>query len=207
MLAPQAMATYVRFLVRCCATQDFTPATASAPAGSRIERVSSKTSFSAAQWRPCRRVRSRRHISGEAKRLLADLLHRHAVGEQTHVRQLDPPAGLERARHRVRILGLHADHLDLGPHALHVRGDAAREPTAADGHEDRIERTLVLPQDLHADRALARDHIGVVVRMHEHRVRALLQRERVRVGVAVGVTEQHDFRTARLDRGDLDVGW
>jgi hypothetical protein len=41
--------------------------------------------------------------------------------------------------------------------------------------------------------------------MHEHRVRALLQRERVRVGVAVRVAEQHDLRAARLDRGDLDV--
>ncbi len=49
MLAPHAIATYVRPLVLCRSTHAFIPATESAPAGSRIERVSSKTSFSAAQ--------------------------------------------------------------------------------------------------------------------------------------------------------------
>ena len=79
------------------------------------------------------------------------------------------------------------------------------EPAAADGDEDRVDRPLALAQDLHADRALAGDHVGIVVRMHEHGVRALLQRERVRVGVAVRVAVQHDLGAARFDRGDLDV--
>ena len=38
-------------------------------------------------------------------------------------------------------------------------GDAADEPAAADGDEDRVERPLALAQDLHADRALARDDV------------------------------------------------
>ena len=49
------------------------------------------------------------------------------------------------------------------------------------------------------------DDVGIVVGMHEHGARALLQRERVRVGIAVRVAVQHDLRAARLDRGDLDV--
>ncbi len=49
MFAPQATATSVRSLLPWRSTQDFRPAIASAPAGSRIARVSSKTSLIAAQ--------------------------------------------------------------------------------------------------------------------------------------------------------------
>jgi hypothetical protein len=72
-------------------------------------------------------------------------------------------------------------------------------PAAADGDEDRVDRPGALAQDLHADRALARDHVGIVVRMHEHRVRALLQFDRVRIGIAVRIAVQHDLR-ARAPR-------
>ena len=72
------------------------------------------------------RTISSTYRADEAERLLADLLHRDAVGEQPDVRELDAAARRERARHRVGVLGLHADHLDVGPHALHVRGDPAR---------------------------------------------------------------------------------
>jgi hypothetical protein len=63
----------------------------------------------------------------------------------------------------------------------------------------------MLAQDLHPDRALARDDVRVVIGVHEHGARRLLQLERVRVRVAVGVPAQHHFRAARLDRPDLDV--
>ena len=49
MLAPQAIATKVRSVTRWRSHHALTPAIASAPAGSRIERVSSNTSLSAAQ--------------------------------------------------------------------------------------------------------------------------------------------------------------
>ena len=81
----------------------------------------------------------------------------------------------------------------------------AISPPPPIGDEDRVDRPLVLAQDLHADRALPGDHVRVVVGMHERGARALLQRERVRVGVVVAVAVQHDLRAARLDRGDLDV--
>ena len=40
-------------------------------------------------------------LAAEPERLLADLLDRHAVGEQPNVRELDAPAGGDRLRHRV----------------------------------------------------------------------------------------------------------
>jgi hypothetical protein len=57
------------------------PATASAPAGSAMERVSSKMSWIAAQiWSVVTRMIHRR-TAREAKGLLADAPHGDAVGE------------------------------------------------------------------------------------------------------------------------------
>src|SRR6266540_3635905 len=144
-------------------------------------------------------------LACEAKRLLADLLHRDAVGEKPDVRELHAPPRLERARHRVGILRLHADDADLRAHALDIRGDAGDQAAAADRDEDRVEIALPLAQQLHADRALTGDHIGIVVRMHERRLRPALQLERMRVGVAVRIAVQHHLRAARGDRSDLDL--
>ena len=141
----------------------------------------------------------------ETKRLLADLLHRDPVGEQADMGEPDPATCGERARHRIRVLGLDSDHPDLGPHPLHVGGDAARQSAAADGDEDRVDGSLALAQDLHADRTLPRDDVRIIVGVHEHGARSLLQHERMRIRVAVRIAEQHRFRAPRLDGGDLDV--
>ena len=83
--------------------------------------------------------------------------------------------GRDRARHRVRLDRLHADDLHFGAHALDVRRDARDQAAAADRDEDRVERSLPLAQDLHADRALPGDDVRVVVRMNERGARLLLQ--------------------------------
>ena len=85
---------------------------------------------------------------------------------------------------------LHADDLDLGPRGLHRDGDAAREPAAADRHDDLGQVGDVL-QQLEAERALAGDDVGVVERVHEGHARlarALLGRRHAlldRVAAAV----------------------
>ncbi|CAJ6855767.1 DEAD/DEAH box helicase [Burkholderia pseudomallei] len=73
-------------------------------------------------------------------------------------------------------------------------GQGRREPAAADRHEDRVNRPLMLAQDLHRDRALARDHVRIVERMDEREAALGLHLHRVRVRVAV--------RFARLDHLD-----
>ena len=65
---------------------------------------------------------------------------------------------------------------------------------------------LVLAQDLHPDRALARDHVGVVERMDETETVRLLQFERMRIRVRIAFAEQHDIGAARLHRIDLHLG-
>ena len=98
--------------------------------------------------------------------LAPDFLHRDAVGEQADMVELDALSGLERARHRRRIDRLDADDFDGRTHALHIRGDAGDQAAAADRDEDRVDRARMLAQDLHADGALPRDHLGIVKGMN-----------------------------------------
>ena len=48
----------------------------------------------------------------------------------------------------------------------------AISPPPPIGDEDRVERALALAQDLHGDRALPGDHVGIVVGMDERGPRA-----------------------------------
>jgi hypothetical protein len=82
MFAPQAIATYVRFFVRCRSTHALTPAIASAPAAPDrarvledvLERRAGRVGIDANDLVDV--------LAHEAERFLADLLHRHAVGEE-----------------------------------------------------------------------------------------------------------------------------
>ena len=141
----------------------------------------------------------------EPKRLDADLLHRHAVGEEPDVWERDPAARAEGAIHRVRIGRLDTDDADLRPQPLHVRGDPADQPAAADGDEDRVDRLAQLPQDLHADRPLARDHVRVVVGVDERQLASAADAHRLGVGVVVRVALEDDRRPESGDGVDLDL--
>ena len=147
--------------------------------------------------------------AAEAKGLAPDLPHRRAVGEEPHLAQRDPTPGGQRARHGVRVDRLHADDLDLGAHRLDVGGDPRDEAATADGHEDRVQRTVllrvVLAEDLHPHRPLPRDHVGIVERVHEGQPAPALPDDGARVGVGVGVAEERDLRAERPHRLDLQL--
>ena len=81
----------------------------------------------------------------------------------------------------------------------------ADQPAAADRDEDRVDRLAQLAQDLHRDRALAGDHVGVVVGVDERQPAAPHDPHRLGVGVVVGVALEHDGRAERGDRVDLDL--
>ncbi|CAN7183700.1 hypothetical protein LJR034_000347 [Caballeronia sp. LjRoot34] len=104
---------------------------------------------------------------------------------------------------------MHADDADLRAHRFDVRRDARREPAAADGDEDGVDRALVLAQDFHRDGALAGDDVGVIERMNEGQATFCLQLDGVVVRVAIGFAVLHDFHgwTAERAHGvDLDLG-
>ena len=177
---------------------------ASAPAGSRIERVSSNTSLMAAHVAS---VSTRDHLvdipARQPEGLAADLLDRHAVGEEPHVRQRRPAcrrqASASWRRNRRAATPM---ILTSGRTRLMYAAMPRDEPAAADRDEDRIERVLALAQDLHADRALSRDHV------RDRRTDARTSRRScfcsalrfvVRIGVRIAV--QDHLGAARLHRG------
>jgi hypothetical protein len=63
----------------------------------------------------------------------------------------------------------------------------------------------MLPQDLHADRALPGDHVGIVVGMHEREPAAAFHAQGVRIRFVVRIAVQHHFRAARRDCVHLDA--
>ena len=151
-------------------------ATASAPAGSTMLRVSTNTSLMAAQTASVSTVMNSSTSSlRDAEGFLAHQLDGRAVGEQADVGQRHALVGGDRLHHGVGVVHLHADHLDLGAHRLDVVGHARDQAAAADGDEHRVQRALVLAQDFHRDGALAGDHVRVVERVHEGQALLLLQ--------------------------------
>ena len=143
--------------------------------------------------------------TGEPEGLDADLLHGDPVGEQADVGEDDASAGPQRALHRVGVRRLDADDADLGTEPFHVGGDAPDQPAAADRDEDGVDRLPQLAQDLHRDRPLARDHVDVVVGVHERQSPAANDSHRLGIGVVVGVALEHDGRSEGRDRVDLDL--
>jgi hypothetical protein len=164
-------------------------ASASAPAGSAIERVSSKMSLIAAQISS---VLDGDHLVDG----LADACGRSPCrsAPPPHRRRRCPPAAsttrrlaFSAASRQAASSGSTPITRTEGRSVLDVGGDAGDQPAAADRHEHRVERTRELAQDLHADRALAGDHVRVVVGMHEAhalrsrvRMRACMPRRRCR---------------------------
>ena len=64
----------------------------------------------------------------------------------------------------------------------------------------------VLAEDLHRDRALPGDDVGIVERVHERQPALLHQLDGVPVAVAVGLPCQHDLGSEGAHRLDLELG-
>ncbi|PMB70998.1 hypothetical protein BM221_003461 [Beauveria bassiana] len=102
-------------------------------------------------------------LAGEAKGLLADRLDGGAVGKQADLFEHDALAPLERLGHGVCVVGLDADNLDVGRHALHVDADAGNQAAAADAAKDGLDLGHVdLGKELVANGALSGNHVRVV---------------------------------------------
>ena len=141
----------------------------------------------------------------QAEGFTSNLLHRHAVGKKPDVVELHALPRVQRARHRGGVHRLDPDDADLRVDVLDVRGDAGNETAAAHRHEHRVDRLGMLPQDFHADRALAGDHVPIIVGMDEREPALRLDLEGLPVRLGIGVAMEHDVRAARGDRVDLDA--
>ena len=121
----------------------------------------------------------------DAKGFDAGLAHRDAVGEEAHAIEHHALAGRDRGLHGGGVVGLDADDLHVGPQELDKSRDAGSETAAADGNEDRLDRPGVLLQDLHPDRALARDDVRIVIGRHIGEAALLAER----LGMLGGLVE------------------
>ena len=137
---------------------------------------------------------------------LAHLAHRDPVREDPDVVERHAVAGRERPVHRVGLVGLDPHDLHPWHQGLDVAGDAGDEAAAAHRHEHRVELAPALAQDLLADRALARDHEGVVEGRDGDE--PALAHEDVAVGLGVGIAvAREDHLGAQVrDRLHLDLG-
>ncbi len=104
------------------------------------------------------------------------------------------------------ICGLDTDDRGLGPLLFYISCDTGNQAAATHRNEDRVDRLGVLAQDFDADRALARDHIEIVVGVNvdEALFFGLAPSQLVRFVVAVAV--QNDLCTECLHGLDLDRG-
>ena len=173
MFAPHATAT--RFAVAHAVTRHprpVAPAIASAPAGSSIgarvlEHVLQRRADGVgvhAHDLVHQLSRTRRKVS------LPTCFTATPSANRPTMRERHPAAGLApSAPSRRSPSGCTPITLIVGAQALHVRRDARDEPAAADRDEDRVYRLRAMPQDLDRDRALAGDHVRVVVGMNEGR--------------------------------------
>jgi hypothetical protein len=128
-------------------------------------------------------------VLAQAERLLSSHLHRHPIGKQSDLRQLDSLALLQGVVHGGGIHRFDPDDANVRPQPFDVRGNAGDESAAANGYEDGVDRSTVLPQDFHANGALSGNHRRIVIRMHK---RALFLRHQLgsvflclTVGIAV----------------------
>ena len=94
--------------------------------------------------------------------------------------------------------------LTRGYSLLDVGADAGDQAAATHRHEDRIDLTAGLLHDLHADGALAGDHVRIVERMHEGHVALARQRERLLIGGIEDVPVQHHLGSQIACRLHLD---
>lgn len=143
----------------------------------------------------------------DAEGFFAGGLDGRAVGEEAYVLEDYALAGLEGFDHGVCVVGFDADDAHVRRDALDVDAGAGDEAAAAHAAEDGLEVLQVrLPQQLHADGALAGDDIGVVEGRDGDEAVELLQPCGFRFGgVEVGAVEDDGAAESR-DVLVLDVG-
>ena len=143
--------------------------------------------------------------AADIERVLADLRHRHTVGEQPDLRQHHALARCHRGLQAVGVVRLDADHLDFRAQVLHVGGDTGDQAAATDRHEDRVQPAWVLTQDFHGHGALAGDGVRVVIRVDIDEALFVDQLQRVGQRLGERIAMQHHLAATRTHAFDLDL--
>ena len=97
---------------------------------------------------------------------------------------------------------LHADEPHAGPQRTQRDRDSRRQPAAADRQDEGLDVRQLLGE-LEPDRALARDHGGVLERVHERRAGLLRARERLGQRLVEARAREHGLGAVVARRVDL----
>ena len=108
--------------------------------------------------------------------------------------------------HAGRIDRLHPNHLNLWPQPFDIGRHPANHATAANRHEHRIQRPLMLAQDFHGDGTLPRNHLGVVIGVDEGQIVLFRSPHRLRIGLIKIGAVQHHLGMATGDSLHLNAG-
>jgi len=119
------------------------------------------------------------------------------IGQSRQVGRAHDLARLKRGEHGGRVLGLHANQPDVGVDRFGPEPHAAEQAAAAHTDDQHLGGWQLLHY-LHAKRALAGHHVGVIVGRHEAQSLAVGDLERRRLGLVVArAAPQHGGGVAR----------
>ncbi len=105
-------------------------------------------------------------LLGQAKGFFAHGFDGRAVGEQAHVAERDAVARAHGLQHGVGVDRLNPDDAYLGPYRFDIGRHAADQAAPTDGNKHGMQWPLVLAQDFHRHRALARDDVRIIKGVH-----------------------------------------
>ncbi len=146
-------------------------------------------------------------LARETKGLLAYAPHGDAVGKHADALEGDALSAAQRFVHPGRVFRLHADDFHARVKRLRIRRDARDQAAAAHGNENGVDFiAMALAQDLHGNRALPGNDIGIIEGMHEHQVSLPAELRRMVVGMIVVIAVQYDFTAEIRDGLNLDFG-
>ncbi len=132
-------------------------------------------------------------LAGHTKTLLSYLPDRHAICKYSHLLEFDPAPSLHRSIERRRVIRLNTDNLHLGPYIFDIGRDPGNQPATAHRNKDCQRGLRMLPQQLHPNRALTRDHLRIIKGMNVGQPLLLRQLLGVCIGLVIGVSKQYNL--------------
>ncbi len=80
----------------------------------------------------------------QAEGFITDALHRHAFSKETHARQVNRMAGIQRRFQAGRIFGFYRNHFDLRHQLFNQHSYTRRQTTAANRHKHAVKVRILL---------------------------------------------------------------
>jgi hypothetical protein len=104
------------------------------------------------------------------------------------------------------INGFDTDDFDVWAYVFDVGADAGNQAATTNRYEHGINRTAALFQDFDGNSALARNDLGIIVRMDEGHAGFFGQFTRICVGIVIGITMQIHLGGIAFNGVDFDLG-